>query len=105
MPVPRVSSSTLPLNPRPAPNFISARPAAAASLVMATGRPMARPKSFPASQPMNLGCRFAEVRMREPCTTPGKPMPIGPFQAKCSAISRTIFAIFWGVTGFGVGTL
>ena len=43
IPVPSVSISTVPCWPTPAPNFISATPAASASLTTATFSPVAFP--------------------------------------------------------------
>lgn len=81
-PVPSVSSNALPMNPRPAPNFISACAAAAASLINATRQPVAALNTFVASRPMNLEWRFAEVRIRGPWMTPGNPTPMGPRHLK-----------------------
>src|ERR1019366_7972476 len=102
MPVPSVSRSVLPWKPRPAPKVISARAAAAASLVSVTGQPVAFAKSSSPSQPMNFRWRFAEVRMREPWMTPGNPTPMDPRHLKCRATSATSFAIAVGVTRPGV---
>ncbi len=59
MPVPIVSISAEPWCLRPAPNFISASPAASASLNSATRQPVARPNSLPPSCPPSCapGCR------------------------------------------------
>ena len=94
--MPSVSSSALPVKPRPAPKRISAIPAAAASLIIAMGQPVAWPNNVAPSHPMNFLWRFADVQIVALSTTPGKPRPIGPVQAKCFAIAATAFAISAG---------
>jgi hypothetical protein len=73
-----VSSSALPIKPRPAPKCIAAMPAAAASSLIAMGQPVALPKSFAPSQPLNFPGRFADGQIVASSPTPGNPRPLGP---------------------------
>src|SRR5712691_889150 len=80
IPVPKVSISTVPFSPIPAPNVISATPAASASFSTRTGLPAAWPNSAPVSIPIQAGSRLAAVLVTPSVTTPGKVMPTGPDQ-------------------------
>lgn len=71
IPVPSVSSTTVPPCPLPAPSRISARPAASASFSTVTGRPVASAKSLRASSPIHSLDTLAAVIVRPPITTPG----------------------------------
>ena len=61
IPVPKVSMTTVPLQPRPAPQRISASPAASASLRNSTGRPSAWEASEAPSVPTQAASIFAAV--------------------------------------------
>ena len=102
--MPNVSTITTPLRSWPAPNVISATPAASASLSTATSQPVAAVKSVSASTPIHDSSMFAAL-----CTTPwrttvGIAAPIGPVHSKCSTSSFTMGAIASGVAGCGVST-
>ena len=82
IPVPNVTISTVPFWPFPAPNVISATPAASASFSSRTWSPAALPNSARASSPIHALSRLAAVRVTPLMTTPGKVMPMGPDQLK-----------------------
>jgi electron transport complex protein RnfA len=71
MPVPIVQRSTTPLVSTPAPNFISARPAASASFITETGRPVAFLINLLTSVSIQELSRLAAVFATPFCTTPG----------------------------------
>ena len=101
IPVPKVSRSTVPGTPAPAPNVTSATPAASASLSRLTSFPAALPSSARASSPIQAGSRLAAVRVTPPITTPGNVMPIGPDQLKSATSSLTAPATASGSAGRG----
>src|SRR5215831_18573669 len=105
MPVPKVSMTTVPCCPAPAPNCISALPAASASLMIWTSSPVAEPNRSRAFTPIQAGSRLAAVRMTPSVTTPGKVIPALPDQPNCSTRPRTASATALGLAGCGVGTL
>ena len=102
IPVPKVSISTVPFSPTPAPNVISAIPAASASFSTRTGWPHARPNSAPVSSPIQAGSRLAAVLVTPSATTPGKVMPTGPDQSKEAVSFFTTSATASGTAGRGV---
>jgi hypothetical protein len=102
IPVPKVTITTVPSSPTPAPNVISATPAASASFSTRTGLPAASPNSWPASSPTQAGSRFAAVLVTPSITTPGKVMPTGPDQSNEAVRFFTISAIGPGRAGRGV---
>ena len=89
IPVPRVSISTVPFWPTPAPNLISASPAASASLITVTSRPVAFANRSRASKSIQDLSTLAAVLVTPSVTTPGNVMPAGPVQVKPTASSRT----------------
>ena len=82
MPVPSVVMITTPLRPFPAPNSISASPAASASLRTVTGAPTAFVNSAAASVPIHDLSTFAAVSATPSLTTAGNVAPDGalPFE-------------------------
>ena len=102
IPVPKVSISTVPFWPTPAPNVISATPAASASFSTRTWLPVASSKSAPASVPIQAGSRLAAVLVTPSVTTPGKVMPTGPDQLKKVVSCFTTSATASGLAGRGV---
>ena len=103
IPVPKVSISTVPFSPTPAPNVISATPAASASLSTRTGLSVASPNRSPASIPIQAGPRLAAVLIRPSVTTPGKVIPTGPDQLNEVVSCFTTSATASGRAGRGVG--
>ena len=102
IPVPKVSISTVPFWPTPAPNVISATPAASASFSTLTWSPVARLNSAAASAPIQAGSRLAAVLVTPSMTTPGKVMPTGPDQLNEAVICFTTSATASGRAGRGV---
>ncbi len=102
IPVPNVSISTVPRSPTPAPNVISATPAASASFRTPAGFPMALPNSEAASAPIQDLSRLAAVLVTPLVTTPGKVMPTGPDQLNEVVSSFTTPATASGRAGRGV---
>jgi imidazole glycerol-phosphate synthase subunit HisF len=102
IPVPKVSISTVPFSPTPAPNVISATPAASASFSTLTGLPAAWPNNSAASSPIQAGSMLAAVRVTPAVTTPGKVMPIGPDQLNVAVSFFTTSDTAWGSAGRGV---
>jgi hypothetical protein len=102
IPVPNVSISTVPFWSTPAPNVISATPAASASFSTRTGLPVAVRNSAPASAPIQAASRLAAVLVTPSVTTPGKVMPIGPDQLKAVVSCFTTSATASGSAGRGV---
>ena len=102
IPVPKVSISTVPSSPTPAPNVISATPAASASFSTRTGLPAASPNSDAASSPIQAGSRLAAVLVTPSVTTPGNVMPTGPDQLNAVTSSFTTAATASGRAGRGV---
>ncbi len=78
MPVPSVTTTTTPPFPRPAPNRISAIPAASASLRTTMSRMSRSANRAAASVPSQERRRFAALPITPPRTMPGNVMPIGP---------------------------
>ena len=105
IPVPKVSISTTPACPAPAPNFISATPAASASLIRLTPSPVALPKSAPASSPIQSLLRLAAVLVTPLMITPGKATPTRPVQLNFCTRSATMSATGPGSAGCGVAIL
>ncbi len=106
MPVPKVSSVTTPDRFTPAPNRISARPAASASLSTTTwslANPSRIANSAAASVLIHRLSTLAAVSAVPCFTTQGRVMPTGPSQANFSTISATTSATASGVDGCGVG--
>ena len=104
IPVPKVSSRTTPRTLRPAPNAISATPAASASLSTVTGRPSSAVNLAAASSPSQSGCRFAALPMTPWRTTPGKVTPTGSLPFQLPATSTSAGSTASGVAGRGVST-
>ena len=102
-PVPKVSISTEPSTPLPAPNVISATPAASASFSSVTPAPSALSNSPAASVSIHDLSTFAAERTVPPITTPGKVAPTGPVQPNDCTTSRTTSVTASGVAGCGVG--
>src|SRR5580658_1676379 len=102
IPVPNVSSSTVPRSPTPAPNVSSATPAASAAFRTPAGFPMTLPNSAAASIPIQDLSRLAAVLVTPLVTTPGKVMPTGPDQLKEVVSSFTTPATASGRAGCGV---
>src|ERR1700733_1052922 len=102
IPVPSVSISTVPCSPTPAPNFISAIPAASASFSTCTGLPAALANSARASKPTQAGSRLAAVLVTPLVTTPGNVMPIGPDHSNEVTSWLTTSATASGTAGCGV---
>ena len=69
---------TSPERPRPAPNDISAIPAASASFTTTTGRPTASEKAEAASAPIHDESMLAALCTTPARTTAGKATPTGP---------------------------
>ncbi len=105
MPVPKVTMTTRPATPLPAPHKDSAIPAASASLTAVTGNPVADPTTASMLVPTQLESTLTAVRAVPPCTTAGKVQPSGPCQPYWSTISATTSATAPGVAGWGVRTL
>ncbi len=103
IPVPNVSSRTVPLVLRPAPNRTSASPAASASLSTATGTPQTFWNSLRASVPRHDSSMLAAVSTTPFTTRPGTVQPMGPSQSVAFMISWTVLATSLGVAGWGVG--
>ena len=102
-PVPNVSISTVPWTPLPAPNVISATPAASASFSIATSVPIALPNSAAALVPIHVLSTLAALRMVPLITTPGKVAPMtSPLWGNEPASSRTTSVTASGVAGRGV---
>ena len=90
----------------PMPKFISAQPAASASLIIHASQPQALPISSARFTPTKfLPPRFAAVSIICDLITPGNPQPIGPFHLNPSTISHIAEIMFDGVCGEGVGIL
>ena len=104
-PVPKVSISTEPFTPTPAPNLISASPAASASFSTTTSVPSALANSAAASVPIHPLSTLAALRMVPPITTPGKVAPAGPLKSNDLATCRTTSVTASGVAGCGVRIL
>ena len=77
IPVPIVSSSTVPGTPLAAPKVASARPAASASLTRRTGRSSRVESIASAGASIQDLSMFAAVSSRPAFTTPGNPAPAG----------------------------
>ena len=105
IPVPNVSISTVLASPFPAPNVISAIPAASASLTTLTSSPVASASSARASSPIQPGSTLAAVLVMPFITTPGKVMPTGPDQLNVLTSWATTSATASGVAGCGVSIL
>src|ERR1035438_2472237 len=105
IPVPNVTITTVPDSPAPAPNFISATPAASASLSTLTWSPVASANSFRASRPIQVVSRLCAVMVVPLITTPGNVIPAGPVQPNPLARSRTTSATASGTAGRGVSIL
>ena len=93
---------TTPDTPFPAPNSISATPAASASLSTVTGAPIASLNSFPASVPIHDWSTLAAVHATPFFITAGNVAPVASFQLKKLATSATTAATAGGVAGWGV---
>src|SRR5215211_6888223 len=102
MPVPSVSIRTTPSSSLPAPQRISARPAASASLTTLTGESSLRPSASPRSKPIAALSMFAAVRTTPSLTTAGKPQPTGPSHPASRTTSTAVSTIASGVAGWGV---
>ncbi len=102
IPVPSVTMCTVPGSPFPAPNVISATPAASASFSSRTSCPAALDSIVRASSPIHFGFRLAAVRVTPLITTPGKVTPVGPDQEKASTSLCTTSATAFGTAGRGV---
>ncbi len=105
IPVPNVSISTVPCCPTPAPNDISARPAASASLISAVVSPVAWLNRARVSSPTQAGSRLAAVCVTPSTTTPGNVTPAGPDQLNASTSWATVLATASGMAGCGVSSL
>src|SRR5262249_13912983 len=88
-----------------APNFISAIPAASASLSMLSVSPVALVNNARASRPTHAWSRLAAVYVTPPMTTPGKATPVGPAQPTPATSPAPASAIASGSAGGGVATL
>ena len=104
IPVPRVIMATTPAWPRPEPKRTSAIPAASASFITATGRPVTLEKKSTASTPIQVRSMCDAVSMTLPRTTAGTARPTGPPVSMRSSTSPTTWATACGVAGDGVGT-
>jgi hypothetical protein len=102
IPVPNVTMCTVPGSYLPAPNVISAMPAASASFSSLTSCPAALASRVRASSPIQALSRLAAVRVTPLITTPGKVMPVGPDQEKVSTSLCTTSATASGTAGRGV---
>src|SRR6185437_2499519 len=104
MPVPNVSMMAVPATPRPAPQRISAMPAASASFKTTAGRRRVRSASAAPSRPSQAWSIFAAVRTRPDFTTLGKARPTGPCApGSRSARAATTCITPGGAAGWGVG--
>mmetsp|Transcript_32600 Transcript_32600/g.103885 ORF Transcript_32600/g.103885 Transcript_32600/m.103885 type:complete len:223 (-) Transcript_32600:254-922(-) len=102
-PVPMVTIMTLPLTPLPAPNRISAAPAASASLTTDTrSAPVYWRSSTWMSWPIHDLSMLAAVHTLPWRTAAGKPQPMGPSQSNCDTSLPTVAQIASGVAGCGV---
>src|SRR3954471_18075242 len=108
IPVPSVVRMTSPCTPLAAPYYISARPAASASLRTVTLRPVCSLMSASASVLIHDGSMLAADRTVPRMTTAGTVTPIGESpvtSAKWSPIWSTPSAPASGVAGLGVRIL
>ena len=100
----------MPRRPTPAPNRISATPAASASFTRWTGRFRTRAIAWSASKSTQPGSTFAALLVTPSMTTAGNPTPTGtevPMTTSASIffMIRAIDAITAaGAEGCGVGT-
>src|SRR4051794_12531573 len=105
MPVPTVNITTTPLASRPAPNVISAMPAASASLITVTAAPDSCSETARATDvPIHAGSMFAAVYATPAFTTAGNAHPTGPVYAAFAITSVTTGTTAAGVAGCGVST-
>ena len=108
MPVPMVSSRTVPGTLRAAPKVTSARPAASASLMSTQGCPIRAEIMPAASAPIQLLSMFAAVSRRPFFATPGSPAPARmpgvtwPAAVSVSTIAPMASTTAAGVDGWGV---
>ncbi len=102
IPVPSVTIRTVPGSPLPAPNVISAMPAASASFSSRISCPAALASKDRASRPIHPLSRLAAVRVTPFITTPGKVTPMGPDQEKACTSWLTTPATACGADGCGV---
>src|SRR5215218_5787102 len=102
MPVPSVSIRTTPSCSLPAPQRISARPAASASLTTLTGESSSLRSASSRSKPIADLSMFAAVCTTPPLTTAGKPQPTGPCHPASRITSTVVSTIASGVAGLGV---
>ncbi len=104
-PVPRVNTCTTPELFRPAPNSISAMPAASASLTTNTSWPVRSVNRASTSVPIQDLSTFAAVFATPSWITAGKVTPTGMSSAtsKEPMSSATVSATASGVEGCGVG--
>src|ERR687893_1310268 len=102
IPVPSVSIRTTPSSSLPAPQRISARPAASASLTTLTGASSSLRSAARRSKPIAALSIFAAVCTTPSLTTAGNPQPTGPCHPASRITSTAVPTIASGLAGLGV---
>src|SRR5215211_2917151 len=102
MPVPSVSIRTTPSSSLPAPQRISARPAASASFTTLTEASISLSSAARRSKPIAALSMFAAVCTTPSLTTAGNPQPTGPSHPASRTTSIAVPTIASGVAGLGV---
>ena len=94
---------TTPRRPAPAPNDISATPAASASFITTTSCFSSDENNVSASTSIQLSSMLAAEWTMPFRTTDGSAIPTGPSHSKCRTRSTTTSATASGFAGCGVG--